>query len=274
MSLSPPLIDTKKLFSITQAAKACGLSRSTLLRMEERGLLTPAYISPDSGRRYYDNHNVSRILQIQRFQAMGFGAEETAKYFAAGGEAAELLDVLEKKLALLQQSVEEMRLRSMQFPNMSVRIMTIPETTCCVRHCSGKSVQDRYDEMYDFYHECIERGFVLSREPLFVINESMAYLEGARTDELIPFQVCVPVVPKKGGGDTVYFPACTVLSVLYYGDYTDIYDAWRRLGTELHERGLTPAGYPRGIAIVAPYTGREIDPAHYCSRLVIPIEDQ
>ena len=37
----------KALFQITEAAHACGLSRSTLLRMEEKGLLTPACIAPD-----------------------------------------------------------------------------------------------------------------------------------------------------------------------------------------------------------------------------------
>ena len=36
----------KELFQITEAARACGLSRSTLLRMEEKGLLTPAYLRP------------------------------------------------------------------------------------------------------------------------------------------------------------------------------------------------------------------------------------
>ena len=71
----------KGLFSITQAATACGLSRSTLMRMEERGLLTPAYISESNGWRYYDNHNISRILQIQQFQSMGFNAKETSAYF-------------------------------------------------------------------------------------------------------------------------------------------------------------------------------------------------
>ena len=50
----------KKLFSIGEAAHACGLSRSTLMRMEEKGLLVPAYIAPDSGRRYYDNHNMRK----------------------------------------------------------------------------------------------------------------------------------------------------------------------------------------------------------------------
>ena len=72
---------TKKLFQITEAARACGLSRSTLLRMEEKGLVTPAYTAPDSGRRYYDNHNVARIMQIEKFKAMGLGSKEIADYF-------------------------------------------------------------------------------------------------------------------------------------------------------------------------------------------------
>lgn len=51
--------------------------------MEEKGLVTPAYTAPDSGRRYYDNHNVARVLQIEKFKAMGLGAEAIAAYFAA-----------------------------------------------------------------------------------------------------------------------------------------------------------------------------------------------
>ena len=64
--------DTKKFFQISEAARACGVSRSTLMRLEEKGLLTPAYIAPESGRRYYDNHNVARILQIEKFIIKSF----------------------------------------------------------------------------------------------------------------------------------------------------------------------------------------------------------
>ena len=76
----------KFLFQISEAARACGVSRSTLMRMEEKGLLAPAYIAPDSGRRYYDNHNVARVLQIEKLKVMGLGTEEIAGYFAHGGE--------------------------------------------------------------------------------------------------------------------------------------------------------------------------------------------
>ena len=97
--------DTRPLFQITEAAHACGLSRSTLLRMEEKGLLTPAYIAPDSGRRYYDNHNVARVLQIEKLKAMGLGTEEIAGYFASGGEVTELLAMLEERLRELSRGV-------------------------------------------------------------------------------------------------------------------------------------------------------------------------
>ena len=114
--------DTKKFFQITEAAHACGLSRSTLMRMEEKGMLTPAFIAPNSGRRYYDNHNVARILQIEKFKAMGIHPEELSEYFIRGGDVSDLLAVLEARLRDIQRSVEEMRLRAGNEAGMSVQI--------------------------------------------------------------------------------------------------------------------------------------------------------
>ena len=90
--------DTKSLFQITEAAHACGVSRSTLMRMEEKGLLAPVYVAPESGRRYYDNHNIARVLQIEKFKSMGLGAQEIA-------EIAKELDVPEEKSVLLRHLV-------------------------------------------------------------------------------------------------------------------------------------------------------------------------
>mgnify|MGYP002580942535 CR=1 FL=1 len=151
--------DTKQLFQITEAARACGLSRSTLMRIEEKGLLTPAYTAPDSGRRYYDNHNVARILQIEKFKAMGLDTEDIAAYFAHGGEASGMLTVLERRLLDLQRSVEELRLRALEPPCTSVQMMTLPAVTCCMRWSVGLTTADRYADMYSFYGECVRRGY-------------------------------------------------------------------------------------------------------------------
>ena len=71
----------KKLFQISEVSKACGVSRSTIMRMEEKGLLKPTYVSPDSGRRYYDNFAVAHILQVGKLRSMGLTNDEIIKYY-------------------------------------------------------------------------------------------------------------------------------------------------------------------------------------------------
>ena len=63
-----------------------------------------------------------------------------------------------------------------------------------------------------------------------------------------------------------------MLSVLYCGDCAGVDEALT-LGREVKARELPPTGAPRILGIVAPYTGREIDPQRYCSRLVLPVEE-
>ena len=264
--------DTKNFFQISEAARACGVSRSTLMRLEEKGLLTPAYIAPESGRRYYDNHNVARILQIEKFKTMGLSAEEIADYFACGGEVSEALAVLENRLRDLQRSVEELRLRATEELRLSVQVMDLPAVPCLMRHCTGHTIAEKYADMYDFYSECIRRGCVLSDEPLFTISKKTDYLEGDISDQPYPYTVCVPVRPESAPADAVVLPECRALSVLYSGDYSGIDKAWLTLGREVKARNLTPTGFPRVLGIVAPYTGREIETRRYCSRLVLPVE--
>ncbi len=262
---------TKELFQITEAARACGLSRSTLMRMEERGLLRPAYVAPESGRRYYDNFNVARILQVEKFRAMGLSTEEIADYFVRGGEANGLLAALESRLHELERSVEEMRLRAAEGPSVSVQMMELPAVTCCLRWHRGSTLEERYAAMFDFYSACIRRGCVLSDEPLFTISDRADYLGGALSAEPYRYAVCVPVRPESAPADAVTLPACRALSVLYCGDYSGVDDMWLTLGREVKARNLTPTGLPRVLGIVAPYTGREIETRRYCSRLALPV---
>ena len=264
--------DKKALFQITEAARACGLSRSTLLRMEEKGLLPPAYIAPDSGRRYYDNHNVARIMQIEKLKAMGLGTEEIAGYFASGGEVTDLLSMLEERLRELSRGVEELRLRAGSSGGLSIQLMTLPAVTCCTRRCEGHTIAEKYNAMYDFYGQCVRQGCRLSHEPIFTISERTDYLEGRIGDTPYPFQVCVPVRPENAPKDAVTLPECRALSALYYGDYSGVDEAFLALGREVRARGVKPAGFVRVLGIVAPYSGREIETQRYCSRLVLPVE--
>ncbi len=261
------------LFSISQVAHACNLSRSSLIRLEEKGLLTPARTNAKNRYRYYDNNNIARILQIQKFQQMGFSSEEIVSYYESGGKTDGLLAILEQRLSVLQQQIAEMRLRAHEVPDSPLTIIEIPETVCCVRKFQGSLVQDKYHASYDFFHECVEKGISLAPKPFFIINERTDYLDGKITPTPYDFHICIPVLPEQAPEDAVHFPACTALSLLCYGNYGNINETYLYLGEQVRKRGLTPAGFIRVIALVAPYAGKEIDPDRYCSQLVLPVEE-
>lgn len=260
----------KNLFQISEVSKACGISRSTIMRMEERGLLKPTYVSPDSGRRYYDNFSVSHILQIGKLRSMGLTNDEIIKYYSDGGKVSDILPSLEARLSDLQRGVEEFRLRSSEGGGEIVSEMILPEVYCMVKRCTGLTIQDKYNEMFAFYGECVKNGYELSDEPLFAIQERTDFMEGRIGTEPYAFSVCVPVKDRTIKG-VKRLAACRVLSVLYYGDYGHSARCWLKLGSELKARNLKPVGFPRALGIVAPYTGKEMDASRYCSRLVIPI---
>lgn len=262
-----------ELYAITEAAHACGLSRSTLLRLEARGLLTPAYTSPDSGRRYYDNYNIARVLQIEALRAMGLSAQDIAAYFASGGDASEQLRVMEARLREFERSVEELRIRAAQNEPIRVQIVTLPAVTCCTRRVTDVAEEDAMAAMYDFYGVCVRRGCVIAREPLFRVMERTDYLAGHLSADCQSFTLCIPVQPDKAPKDAVLFPDCAALSVLYYGGAQEQAEAWLTLGREAIDRGVKIAGHPRAVDIVSSYTGAEIKQKRYCSRLALPIEE-
>ena len=63
-----------------------------------------------------------------------------------------------------------MRMRSHDVPDMSLSIVKISETICCVRKYQGSLIQDKYHASYDFFHECVEKGIALAPKPFFIIN--------------------------------------------------------------------------------------------------------
>lgn len=262
--------DKKFLFQISEAARACGVSRSTLMRMENNGLLKPAFVTEESGRRYYDNFSVAHVLQVEKFKSMGLNREEIINYYKSGGQVEDLLGALESKLYELQRGVEELRLRSAQVGTYSISETVIPETICIMRKSMGHTIKDKYDATYNLYGECIRKGYRLSDEPIFAISDRTDYLEGYIGTEDYPLYACVPL--KEKVAESVVLPQSKVLSVMYYGSYDGVDDAWLTLGREVKKRNLKPTGLPRVLGIVAPYTGKEIAEKRYCSRLVVPIE--
>lgn len=264
----------KNLFTISQVSKCCGLSRSTILRLENKGLLTPAFIDEKSGYRYYDNHNISKILQIKCFLTMNMRYEDILLYYTSHGTSSELLKSLETKLFTIKRTYEEMKIRIDKKEERRFEIVMLPEYVCYSREYTGTTTDEKYQHMYHLFHEVVEKGYrPLPSGPLFTVNKRTDFLEGDMTDGAYQFICCIPLDPASAPKEATVYPSCKAFSCLYYGNYDELSSVYHELGRKMRALGLKATGYPRVIGIVAPYTGREIPADNYVSQLVVPIEE-
>lgn len=266
----------KDLFTVHQVSRCCGVSRATILRLESKGLLRPALIDEQSGYRYYDNHNVSRIMQIQLFLKKGMTYEEIQLYYRMGGASRELLEQVEARFFTMKRVYEEIRLRVENKEQLTFEFVTLPRCVCFTGAFRGGSVESRYWAMYNLYHQAVERGYrLLATEPLFLISRRDDFIRGSFAEaEGMDFTCCIPLEPDAAPKDAVVFPACRAFSCLYHGSYAQRAEVFNAFGAKIRELGLRPAGDVRTLGLVASYTGRNISADNYLTRLAVPVEEE
>ena len=264
----------KDLFSIGEVVKVCGISRTTLRRLEERGLLTPAYIDEQSGYRYYDVPDINRIFQIKAFQQMGLEYSDIAAYYGSEGSSAEFIGKLKYHLSVVKRTVEELELWEDGEKHMSCEIIDVPDYVCYAREYTGTGFDDEYRDMRDLCYEAFKKGYrMLAAEPLFVMHKRDDFYADKSNKADLNYICCIPLEPDCASEETVVVKGGKALSMLYYGDYKSIRDdAPMVFVQKMQELGLKPAGYIRGLSLVAPYMGTEIKPDNYVSRIILPVE--
>ena len=265
----------KYLFTVSQVCNVCGISRSTALRMESRGLLVPACCDEETGYRYYNNHNINKILQIRAFLEMGLEYDDILEFYSGSGDSSATVRKLKERLALLSRTVAEMELWNDKKKHLSCELIEVPDYVCYAREFTGMSFDDEYRDMYELCTEAFKKGYrMLATEPMFIIQKRDDFFaDGTEIGEL-HYICCIPLEPDCASEETTVIPGGKALSILYYGDYKTIRErAPSVLMEKMKELGLKPAGYLRGLCLVAPYMGEEIDPNKFVSRYIIPVKD-
>jgi DNA-binding transcriptional MerR regulator len=94
------------MMSVTQLARTCGLSRSTVLYYESIGLLRPAARTYSRYRRYGDRE-IARLRQICVYRDAGLKLADIRAVLDRGGNDATA--VLQRRLAEIGTEIERLR---------------------------------------------------------------------------------------------------------------------------------------------------------------------
>lgn len=101
-------MDKEKLFSIGDVAKLFHLSVSSLRHYEEVGLLTPEYIDPDSGYRYYGARQFEVLNSIRYLRVLDMPLSEIAD-FLSNREIERMEDKLQSQKKTVIEKQEELK---------------------------------------------------------------------------------------------------------------------------------------------------------------------
>lgn len=270
--------EERHLFSISEFSRACGVSRKTLIRMEEDGLLTPLKVNPKTGYRHYDAHNAAEVGQFLLMQKLGLSRSEIADYYYQRGDTGAFLKEQREKLAQMQRVLEELEIRHDASRHFSFSFLDLPETVCYCVSRTVSSPQESEMFFYSAHQQSIMDGYRMNgTEPLFGLSDD-EYRTGSEKD-LKPRTVtaCIPVIPAGSASDAphlITFPAARAFSGLAYGDYTIIDEFCGRFWDEIDRRDLHPCGRTRFIGLLAPYVNKHTVPNEFCFRLAVPVENE
>ncbi|MER2055040.1 MAG: MerR family transcriptional regulator [Clostridia bacterium] len=267
--------ENQQLFTVSEMTRACGVSRTTLIRIEECGVLTPCHINPETGYRYYNAYNAAQVGQYLLLQSLGMTREEIAKYYYQKAGVEPILQAQRERLDRMRRVLEELEVRSRGVPGISFSYIDLPEQTCFCLETELSSPEEGERFFYKAHEQCIREGFrLLGTEPLFGLSSDNWRIPSPQSGTPPKTTACIPVdVREKSDPRLIVFPAIHAFSGFAYGDYSMIGKLTFRFWQEIDTRGIRPAGPARFYGLVAPYTGNHLAPEHYCYRMVVPVRE-
>lgn len=97
----------KKVFSIGEMAQLFHLSVSSIRHYESRGLLTPEYVDPDTGYRYYSPRQFEPFNTIRYLRALGMPLNDIED-FLHNREVGKMEEKLSRQKAIVAEKQREL----------------------------------------------------------------------------------------------------------------------------------------------------------------------
>lgn len=230
-------------FSINTLAKACGISRATLLRMEQEGLLKPAYVNPDNSYRYYDYKSIAEVIRVLNYQQLGFTKKEILDLYNDPSLIKDSLSLLKEHYEFVLRELEELTLKIDNNDDIKIR-----ETEISAGYYYEKTANIIYNPEH-------VRRMALSGIQEFV-SQSLS-ITGLRpmqlfiddeSDVLGSFDykehTCKLILPTESsyGTNIVHYDSYKALSLVCKYNYYKSENLFHMLWEEALRRNLTPVG--------------------------------
>jgi len=247
------------MLSIGEFARFAGVSVRMLRHYDALGLLSPTWVDPHSGYRYYQPELLARADALVAFRSLGFSLEEVGELLDQGRTPAELAALLSRRRDELRGQISadrarlaeiERRLRLLEGDAMS----TLEYTEKPLAALTLTQLTDRVDDVA----ELSQRVGPLFARLFGALVQAGVEPSGpaigwyAADGAGMRFGAGVsggPVAGLETGALAAYDRAVTTI---YRGSMAGIGEAWQELSRHVSEAGLEFAGPCREVYLSTP----------------------
>lgn len=244
--MSYPVNSKNHLFPINYIVTACNISRSTILRLEDEGLLIPSYIDPDSGYRYYSSDNIAQIAGVLRLQNLGFSKKEILEMHQHPDTAAKKFEEMKHKYELHFRELEDISANTIKDDSVIIRKHTLNGGTFFTKceeiiYTPENLRQFSLNTISEFISSKLT-GDNIETSRFFIDEPGNAKTIGQFDGKKHHVRALVPVSIKKEVPNIVHIDACVGFTLVCRCNYNNSSSLFKKIWSRAYELGYKPDG--------------------------------
>jgi DNA-binding transcriptional MerR regulator len=265
------------MLSIGELSRATGLTIKAIRLYDEKGLLPPAHVDPQSGYRFYDATSVERARVIAALRRLDFPLEACAELVQAWEGGADVVSLLEKQ----RSAAAAQRARWSAVQRALDQLIRAEREAACVqegiavelREVTLEPLQVAGIRRLGRYQETGDRLAIVSRAAGRRIRGKAlnAFYDGEVKEEDADFESAFPVGEMTSSGEVAVhlLPGGPAASLVHRGPYALLGRSYEKVFSHVRARGLVPLTPSYEVYLRGPGVIFRGDPRKYLTELQI-----
>lgn len=271
----------EQLFSIGDMSKMFFLSPGSLRHYESLGIVTPEYVDPETGYRYYSVRQFEPLNAVRYLRMLDMPLPEIADFLKNKD-----IDVIREKL-IRQREATDKKLRELEIIRRKLdRRLDDLDDACAsefnvVRRCALPSLRAvianrplKLVSGLDLEKPIRELEASRSETAVFLGKVGVGIsAEKLRKDSFDEYDCVFLLLDDEDeyGGEVTFLPACDGVTVRFRGSHTEAPAYYAMLMSFMRENGLEADGFSREVTLID--NGFTNDTAKFVTKISIPVKN-